>query len=284
MSYNVKISASAAEERKTMTKNVKKLLDLSEKIALVTGGGQNFGLEIAEGLIEAGAEVIISSRDAKKARSRADELSEKYNTRVCGMEMNLLSEDSIIRLFSEIREKFGRLDILVNNAGGHSKKATGKLETETLEGWREFMDINMTGAFLMIREYAKLMMPFKSGSVINIASIAASLGRDRRIYRAPMTPQPVLYAAAKSGMLGLTYDSAGYLGPCGIRVNAISPGGFERGQPREFISAYSDRVMLGRMGRDGYDLKGAVVFLASDAAAYVTAQNIFVDGGFCKFK
>jgi NAD(P)-dependent dehydrogenase (short-subunit alcohol dehydrogenase family) len=267
-----------------MPENVRKMLDLSGKIALVTGGSQNFGLEIATGLAEAGAELIISSRDAEKARAKAAELAEKHKVRVHGMEMNLLSEDSILRLFERIKEKFGRLDILVNNAGGHSKKATGKLETETLDGWQEFMDINMTGAFLMIREYAKLMMPLKSGSVINIASIAASVGRDRRVYCPPMTPQPVLYAAAKAGMLGLTYDSAGYLGPHGIRVNAISPGGFERGQPREFINAYSDRVMLGRMGRDGCDLKGAVVFLASDAAAYVTAQNIFVDGGFCKFK
>ncbi len=267
-----------------MATDVRELLSLNGKIALVTGGSQNFGLEIATGLIESGAEVIISSRDLAKAQVTAAELSSKLKARVHGMSMDLLSEASIIDLYADIRKKFGRIDVLVNNAGGHSTKATGHLETEPLEAWRAYIDINMTGTFLMIREYAKLMMPLKSGSIVNIASIAAELGRDRRIYPQPMKPQPVMYAAAKAGMLGLTYDSAGYLSPHGIRVNAISPGGFERGQPREFVDAYSDRTMLGRMGRDGFDLKGAVVFLASEASAYITAQNLFVDGGFCRFK
>lgn len=267
-----------------MNANVRELLSLKGKIALVTGGSQNFGLEIATGLIESGAEVIISSRDLSKAQKIAADLSVKFDACVYGMSMDLLSEESIIKLYEDIRKKFGRLDVLVNNAGGHSSRATGHLETEPLEAWRAYIDINMTGTFLMIREYARLMMPLKSGSIINIASIAAELGRDRRIYPDPMKPQPVMYAAAKAGMLGLTYDSAGYLSPHGIRVNAVSPGGFERGQPRQFIEAYSDRAMLGRMGRDGLDLKGSVVFLASEASAYITAQNLFVDGGFCRFK
>ncbi|MCK5845705.1 MAG: SDR family oxidoreductase, partial [Victivallales bacterium] len=209
----------------------------------------------------------------------------EFQTKVHAMEMDLLSESSIVKLFEDIKSRFGRLDVLVNNAGGHSPKATGKLETEPLEAWRAFIDINMTGTFLMTREYAKLMMPLESGSVINIASIAAGLGRDRRLYaKCDMKAQPVHYAAAKAGMLGLTYDAAGYLGPYGIRVNAISPGGFERGQPEKFIEGYSDGVMLGRMGCDGTDLKGAVVYLASDAGRYVTSENLFVDGGFSKFK
>jgi NAD(P)-dependent dehydrogenase (short-subunit alcohol dehydrogenase family) len=99
-----------------------------------------------------------------------------------------------------------------------------------------------------------------------------------------MNPQTVDYATAKAAVIGFTTDLAGLLGPQGIRVNAISPGGFERGQPQEFVRAYSDRTMLGRMGRDGIDLKGAAVFLASDASAYITGHNLVVDGGFSRWK
>ena len=136
----------------------------------------------------------------------------------------------------------------------------------------------------MLREYAKLMMPLGSGSVINIASMAGMVGRDRTIYGDDMTPNPVAYSAAKAGMIGLTYDCAAYLGPYGIRVNAISPGGFERTQPRHFIDDYSDLTMLKRMGRANYDLQGAVVFLGSDASAYITGHNLVIDGGFTRYK
>ena len=142
----------------------------------------------------------------------------------------------------------------------------------------------MTGTFLMIREFAKLMMPQKSGSIINIASMAGMVGRDRKIYGDDMTPNPIAYSAAKAGVIGMTYDCAAYLGEYGIRVNVISPGGFERTQPAHFIRDYSGLTMLKRMGRAGYDLKGAVAFLASDAAAYITGHNLVIDGGFTRYK
>ena len=112
--------------------------------------------------------------------------------------------------------------------------------------------------------------------------MAALMGRDRRMYeRNGMKGQPIEYAAAKAGILGMTRDLAGLLSPNGICVNAISPGGFERPEmPVGFVKDYSDRTPLGRMGRDGIDLKGAVLFLASPASDYVTGLNLVVDGGF----
>jgi len=98
-----------------------------------------------------------------------------------------------------------------------------------------------------------------------------------------MTPNPVPYTAAKAGVIGLTYDCAAVLAEDGIRVNAISPDGFERGQPASFVNAYSKKTMLGRMGRDGWDLKGAVAFLVSGAAAYISAHNLVLDGGFSRY-
>lgn len=264
--------------------NLQDLYSLKGKIALVTGGSRNFGAEMAAGLAEAGATVIITARDLARAEAGAAELRAQWGKEFYPMQLELTDENSVVALFAAIKERFGRLDVLVNNAGGHSKKACGLLEKESLEGWKEFIEPNMTGTFLMLREYAKLMMPLKSGSVINIASMAGMVGRDRKIYGDDMTPNPVAYSAAKAGVIGLTYDCAAYLGEYGIRVNAVSPGGFERTQPRHFIDDYSDLTMLKRMGRAGFDLKGAIVFLASEASAYITGHNLVIDGGFTRYK
>ena len=256
---------------------------LAGKRAMVTGGCQNFGLEIVTGLAQAGAKIIITSRDQDKAVQRAAELSGQLNAEIVGMPMDLCREPSIIGLFDRVKEEFGTLDILVNNAGGHSPKACGYLERETLESWNAFIEPNLTGTFLTTREYARLMMARRSGCIINIASISSLVGRDRSVYPPPMIPNPVAYTAAKAGLIGLTYDTAAYLGDYGIRVNCISPGGFERTQPQAFIDAYSSRTMLKRMGQNG-DLKGVVVFLASEAASYITGHNLVVDGGFTRYK
>jgi NAD(P)-dependent dehydrogenase (short-subunit alcohol dehydrogenase family) len=263
--------------------NTEKGFSLKGKRALVTGGCQNFGLEIVTGLAQAGAGVIVTSRDQRKAFQRAAELAGRLDADIVGMSMDLCDEASIVDLFDAVGHEYGALDILVNNAGGHSPKACGYLERETLESWNAFIEPNLTGTFLTTREYAKLMMPKRSGCIINIASVSSLVGRDRSVYTPPMVPNPVAYTAAKAGMIGLTYDTAAYLGEYGIRVNCISPGGFERSQPHAFVEAYSSRTMLKRMGQNG-DLKGVVVFLASEAAAYVTGHNLTVDGGFTRFK
>ncbi|MBO5668532.1 MAG: SDR family oxidoreductase [Lentisphaeria bacterium] len=263
--------------------DVKKLLDLSGKIALVSGGVQNLGKDIAEGLLEAGAAVIVTSRNQEHAEAWAAENGKKYPGKTFGMALDLASEESVTGCFAAIKKQFGRLDVLVNNAMTHSPDETGILETEPLHAWEECIEVNLTGVFLMMREYAKLMIPLRSGCVINMASIAGAVGRDRRIYK-NMKPQPVHYAAAKAGVIGLTYDCAASLGHYGIRVNALSPGGVERTQPEAFIHDYADKTMLRRMGRTETDLKGVIVFLASEAAGYITGQNIFADGGFTRFK
>ena len=119
------------------------------------------------------------------------------------------------------------------------------------------------------------------GKIINIASIAGVLGRDRRMYeKNGLAGQSIDYAAAKAGVIGMTRDMAAYLTPMGIYVNAISPGGFNRDLPKGFVKSYCERTPLGRMGRDGIDLKGAILFLAAPASDYVTGQNLIVDGGF----
>ena len=259
------------------------MISLKGRAALVTGGGQNLGFEIATGLAEAGADVVITSRESKKAADAADRLAKAHGVKALGLALDVRNEAAVIEIFRLAAETFGGLDILVNNAGG-SVAATGKLETEPLESWQDLLDLNLTGTFLCLREAARRMMPRKKGAIINIASVSSLVGRDRSVYAGTTMRNPVGYTAAKAGVIGLTYDAAAYLGAHGIRVNAVSPGGFERGQPGSFIAGYSARTMLGRMGRDGWDLKGAVAFLASDAAAYITGHNLVVDGGFTRFK
>ena len=260
-----------------------KKITLETKTALVSGGTQNFGLEISEAMLEAGARLIITSRKPEKAVAKAEELSKKYQREVIGLGLDLNSEESICQLFDIIRKNYGTLDILVNNAGGHSPEACGLLEKESLAGWDAFIKPNLTGSFLMMREYAKLMMSQQKGNIINIASISSLVGRDRSVYADGMTPNPVAYTAAKAGLIGLSYDVAAYLGNYNIRVNCISPGGFERNQPQSFVKAYSDKTMLKRMGQTG-DLGEVVVFLASEASSYITGHNLVVDGGFTTYK
>ena len=264
--------------------NVMDMLSMKGKVAMVTGGCQNFGLEIAAGMAEAGADLVVTSRKADKAADAAKKYADQFGVRVLGVALELTDEASVIAAFDAAMDEFGQIDALVNNAGGHGFNPTGDVINESVECFRRYLDINVTGTFICVREFARRMAPKKTGSIINIASVSSLLGRNRTVYEgAEMTPNPVPYTAAKAGVIGLTYDAAACLAQYGIRVNAISPGGFERGQPESFIQKYSAQTMLGRMGRDGLDLKGSVLFLASDAAAYVTGHNLYVDGGMSRF-
>ena len=261
------------------------LSSLKGRVAVVTGGAQNFGLEIATGLGEAGADLAITSRDLAKATRIAADLATKLGVRVFPIAMDLVNEEAVKQAFVAIHAHYGRIDVLVNNAGGHVPGSSGDVLDENLAAWNGYVQANLTGTFLCTREAARFMAERQGGSIINIASITSLIGRDRGIYAdCAGMKNPVGYTAAKAGVLGLTFDAAADLARFGIRVNAISPGGFERGQPAAFVGRYSARTMLGRMGRDGWDLKGPVAFLASEAARYITGQNLLVDGGFTHLK
>ncbi len=260
------------------------LLSLKGKVALVTGGCQNLGLDAATALGEAGAELAVTSRERSKAEKKARELSAKFQREVLPLPLDVTDEVAVEKAFAEIVRAYGRIDILVNNAGGGQQPSSGNLEDESLLSWNAYVAVNLTGTFLCCREAARVMIPRRSGAIINIASITSLVGRDRSVYAGTTMKNSIAYTASKAGIIGFTYDCAACLGKHGIRVNAISPGGFLRGQPDSFVSAYSARTMLGRMGTDGLDMKGAVVFLASDAAGYITGHNLYVDGGFTRFK
>ncbi|HRE84377.1 MAG TPA: SDR family oxidoreductase [Opitutaceae bacterium] len=256
--------------------------DLTGRVFLIVGGAQFLGRDMATALSEAGAEGIITSRDLSRAEKTAKEISERSGRTVRGWMLDACDESAIQSVLKRVEQEFGRLDILVNNVGGGAGSMTQStaLETRSLEAWELLQRTNVTAPFLVCKHAAPLMKRQRTGSIINIASIAGLVGRDRRVYPKEMAAQSIDYAAAKGAVIAMTRDLAALFGPFGVRVNVISPGGFERGQPPAFIQAYSAKVPLGRMGRDGHDLCGPVLFLASDASAYVTGHNLVVDGGF----
>ena len=264
---------------------IPEMFDLRGKVALVTGGARDLGLDMAGVLAEAGCDLVITSRQLSSAQKAAAQLRDRCHRETLPLALDVKNPSEVKAVAHQAAQFKGHIDILINNAGG-SPGSGGNLFERTPEDILELVSINLLGTLYCCREVGALMAQQGCGKIINIASIAALVGRDRRVYeRCQMRGQPVDYAAAKSGIVGLTRDLAGLLGPRGVCVNCISPGGFARGNvPPKFVEEYSDRTPLGRMGRDGIDLKGAALFLASPASDYVTGQNLVVDGGFSIWK
>ena len=264
-----------------MNKEIVQLFDLTGQVAVITGGVRHLGFDAASILAAAGCDVAITSRDLVRSEESARKLRQKYSTDALPIQMDQACHTDVSAAVRRVRDWKGRIDILVNNAGGSTNHGATRLFDRKAQDIDELIRVNLTGMIYCCREFGALMAERRSGSIINIASIAGLVGRDRRMYdRAGMRGQPVDYAAAKAGVIGLTRDLAAFLGPMGIRVNAVSPGGFARELSPEFVKDYSDRTPLGRMARDGIDIKGAILFLACPAADYVTGHNLVVDGGF----
>jgi NAD(P)-dependent dehydrogenase (short-subunit alcohol dehydrogenase family) len=269
-----------------MSAKIADLFRLDDKVALITGGARDFGYDIGEALAELGCDLVITSRSQASVEKAAERLRHDFGRHVLPLDLDVRDYDQVAAVVQQAHAFKGRLDILVNNAGGSTGTGPNHLFERSREDIDSLIATNLLGSMYCCQHVGRLMAKAGRGKIINIASIAASIGRDRRMYeRSDMKGQPVDYAAAKAGMLGMTFDLAGLLSPLGIQVNAISPGGFG---PREladtFVADYSNATPLGRMGRDGIDLKGAAVYLACPASDYVTGINLVVDGGFSIWK
>jgi NAD(P)-dependent dehydrogenase (short-subunit alcohol dehydrogenase family) len=254
--------------------HLKKLFDLSGRVALVTGGGGLYGRPISSALAEAGARVVIASRDLSRCEQLAAELQD-MGLQASGAELDLADEASIDRLMKQLAQSFGRIDILVN--GAVHRQGLDTTRTDSAD-WQATSRVNSLGLFLITKACLELMLPQSSGSIINIASIYGVVGPDFPIYGDTGMTSPAFYSYDKGGMIAFTRYLACEYGPRGIRVNSVSPGGLLDDQPEEFVRNYKARTPLGRMA-EADDIKGAVVFLASDASAYVTGTNLMVDGG-----
>jgi len=258
------------------------LFKLDGKVALITGGAVNLGFDMALALAEAGAEVAITELNLSGAESSAKKITDATGQTCLPLQLDVRFEDQVEAAVDAVLAKFNRLDILVNNAGNViSTPENAPLEKRPLKLWQDVVDINLTGVFLCSKHaVAKAMKPAKSGNIINIGSTTGIIGKDRRVYEGTnmggATPD---YHAAKGGVISLTRDMACYLAKYNIRVNCISPAGFFRNQPESFVKAYSATIPMGRMGVDGKEMKGPVVFLASEASSFCTGHNLVIDGG-----
>jgi gluconate 5-dehydrogenase len=252
---------------------VSQRFDLTGKVAIVTGAGSGLGVIFSEALSEAGAAVVCADINLAGAESTASALGQSGGKAIA-VQVDVTRESDVTRLVEQATGEFGRLDIFVNNAG---IAAVGPPEALTLEEWQRIIDVNLTGVFLGAREAAKAMIAAgQGGRIINIASILGA---------AASQPFPATaYAASKGGVVNLTRDLAVHWASHGITVNAIGPAYFPSAMTHdametpEMLSAIEQRTPMGRMGKPD-ELKGPIVFLASDASSYVTGQTLYVDGG-----
>jgi NAD(P)-dependent dehydrogenase (short-subunit alcohol dehydrogenase family) len=262
---------------------------LDGKVALVTGALGLLGRRHCSALAGAGATVVASDRDARACATFAGELAAAHGREALGLAVDITRQADVQRLRDELLDRFGRADVLVNNAAINDKvedPASGNLlrfEDYPLDAWRQALEVNVTGTFLCCQAFGAEMARAGRGSIVNIASTYGVVAPDQSLYRRPDGSQAFFKSAAyptsKGAVLALTRYLAGYWGRAGVRVNALSPGGVRNGQEPHFVAAYSERTPLGRMAEPG-DYEGAIVFLASDASAYVTGANLIVDGGF----
>ncbi|MBE8167676.1 MAG: 3-oxoacyl-ACP reductase FabG [Shewanella sp.] len=240
-------------------------LDLTGKVALVTGASRGIGKAITYTLVEAGAKVIGTATSERGAAA----IQEYLGVAGFGMVLNVTDSESVAALFTEIKEKTGDIDILVNNAGITKDNLLMRMKDNE---WNDIIDTNLTSLFRLSKPVLRSMMKKRSGRIINIGSVVGTMGN----------PGQVNYCAAKAGLLGFTKSLAKEVGSRQITVNAIAPGFIQTDMTDELTEeqqkAIMSQVPMERLGQ-AQEIANAVLFLASDSAAYITGETLHVNGG-----
>ncbi|MGI5977326.1 MAG: SDR family oxidoreductase [Candidatus Limivicinus sp.] len=265
-----------------MSRTIPELFDLSGRVAVVTGGASGLCYNMARALGEAGATLVLTSRTLDRAEKSAERLRKEIAAPVMAVSLNVTEQESIDNMCSDVLDHFGHIDILVNGAGNvSSKPGTAAFLDRPLDEWQKVIDTNLTGTFLCSQTVVKrAMLSQKKGTIVNIGSVTGLIAKDRRMYEGmPFGGSTPDYHAAKGGVHSLTREMAVQLSQYNIRVNCLVPGVFYRKQDEFFVKYYENIIPVHRMGCEEEDLGGAVVYLASDASAYVYGQLLVVDGG-----
>lgn len=261
-------------------RTVAELQDLSGRIVLITGGAGHLGRAFTGALLQLGATVILADRTPEVC-AVAEALAGQHGGKACGLVVDLTDESAVRELPARVLAGWNHLDVLVNNAAfvGTSGLAAYAVPfaKQSVTAWRQALELNLTVPFLLTQLAAPALQARGFGSVINISSIYGVVGPDMGLYEGTQMGNPAAYGASKGGLVQLTRYLATVLAP-NTRVNCISPGGILRGQNQVFVERYRRRTPMDRMASEE-DLVGAMVFLASDLSAYVTGQNLMVDGG-----
>jgi len=259
-----------------MTKTIQEIFDLTGRTAIVTGGGTHLGTAFTEALCDLGAKVYIASRRARLCKEVAERLRGR-GMDVVGTECDVTDESQVEALVERVMVENGRLDIAVCNAGGSF--TTSYPPDGDIDEFKQTLDVNLTGTYITAQCATRVMIPEKRGSIITLGSIGATLSMDPRIYNSQFNRSGPPYLAAKGGVLNLTRALAAEFGEYGITVNCISPGQVPRIDTNvDQIETFRNMVPLRRTGLPE-DLKGSLALLASDAGAWITGQEIRIDGG-----
>lgn len=257
--------------------NLTDMFSLKGKVALVTGGGRGIGKFIATGLAEAGADIILTSRKLKNLEAAAAEISANQQVRTAAIACDMAKEDSVEAMLKEAMAQFGHIDILVNNAGATWGAPTLDFP---LEKWDQLFNVNVRGVWVLTQKVARIMKEQGGGNIINISSVMAFRGSLEEAH--PAVP----YNSTKAAINLLTMNLAVKLARYNIRVNAIAPGFFhtdmmayvDKPEFKAIRDAIINEIPLRRIGEMD-DIKGAAVFLASPASAFMTGHVMVVDGG-----
>lgn len=241
-------------------------MDLTGKTIVVTGGSGLLGSAFVQAIRAAGGRAVNA------------DINEVTDLDQGKLHLDITQEASVDAALQAITDQGWSLDGWVNNAYPRTKDWGAKFEDIPLESWRRNVDMHLNGYFLCCQRVLEVMKRQGSGSLVNLGSIYGVLGPDFSVYAGTQMTMPAGYAAIKGGLVNLTRYLAAYYGPHGVRVNCLSPGGIFDNQPERFVAAYESKTPLRRMGAPG-DIAPPLVFLLSDAAAYVTGQNLMVDGG-----
>lgn len=261
---------------------VRELIDLTGRVALVTGGAGHIGQALSDALAELGASIVVLDVTTDRCEETAGRVHTDFHVDTMPIAVDLANESEVVAVPGKVLGRFGRLDILVNCAafvGTSDLPGRGAAFGEQSPGtWRMFIEVNLTAPFVLTQACAPALKGSGHGSVVNISSIYGIVGADPRLREGTgLGAASTAYSASKGGLVQLTRQLAAVMAP-EVRVNSISLGGVWRDQPDAFHRRYVERTPLGCMATEE-DTKGAVAYLASDLSRYVTGHNLVVDGG-----
>lgn len=264
------------------------LFSVHGRVAIVTGGMGQLGVTYAAALVERGARVAVFDLATSPKIEHATFVEGIENGTIVLLRVDITDKDSVHAATAQVMERWEAPHVLVNNAGLDSPpdappEEVGPFETYPLSSFDRVMDVNVKGMLICCQVIGNVMARQGRGSIINISSIYGLLSPCQDIYefrrqQGEVFYKPVAYSVSKSAVLNLTRYLATYWAKSGVRVNTLTLAGVFNGQPEEFLQAYCTRVPMGRMA-DADELTGAVIFLATDASAYMTGSNMIVDGG-----
>lgn len=262
--------------------NTRDLFRLDDRVALITGASGLLGPEYARALADFGANVVLTDIDPSNAEKIAAEIEKEKGVAALACAGDVTSKTSWRGVLEAAVKRFGKVDILVNNAAFTNQSRTTGFSTSAedfpLEDWNAILGVNLTGTFLGCQVIGSHMLSRGQGSIINIGSLYGVVSPHHRVYDGTGIVQPPAYSVSKAGVIGLTRYLATLWAERGVRVNCITPGGVFNDHGEPFLSRFGKLNPLGRMERKE-ELRGAVVYLASDAASHCVGHNLVVDGG-----